>query len=273
MSCQNELKYYFNFESFLKQNESYKQKCNQLKQTDSNSLSKPINCDLPSDTRNELTDLLNIYEYKLKEKKTQETQMINLLNQYYSNILLAESESKLLRDKLRQMSLKEFETQKEKHLLEAKNAEMTKTHQIYKESTLELTKQNQKLQQEKQKLSEQYDLIKKESEQMEKDNQDAIENLQNALKTEKQSKKDLQSKQKELELKLVEFEKLKKSLDLKKKELESKLQACEQQLIEKQTQLGETEAKLSSLEADHEKLKSDHEKLKSILSYVKENYK
>ena len=273
ISSQNDFKYFFNFDSFLKQNELYKQKT-QLKQIDSNSISKPLNCDLPSnDSKNELTELLNIYEYKLNEKKAQETQMITLLNQYYSNILLAESESKILRDKLRLISLKEFETQKEKLTIEAKFAEINKTHQIYKESNLELTKQNQKLQQEKQKLSEQFDMLKKESEQMEKDNLDAIENLQNALKTEKQSKKDLQTKQKELELKLVEFDKVKKSLDLKKKELETKLQTCEQQLSEKQTLLDECETKLCNLDKDHEKLKSEHEKLKSILSYVKENYK
>ena len=187
----------FNFNLFIKQNEKYKSKSEKKSTIDSSvthNLNQTLN-ELPlSDSKNELTDLFNIYEYKLNEKKTQEAQMISLLNQYYSSILLAESEAKILRDKLRVMSQRELESHKEKNLIQLKYNEMVKTHQIYKENNLELNKQNQKLITDKQKLTEQFEILKKEFEQMEKDNQDSIENLQNALKTEKNSKSKLESK-------------------------------------------------------------------------------
>lgn len=222
---------------------------------------------------NELADLLNIYEYKLNEKKIQEAKMANLLNQYFSDISLAESEAKLLRNKLKVISHREQEAQNEKKTMETKYNEMLKAYQIFKEKNAEIIVLNTKLSTEKRKLIEQFESLKKEFEQMEKDNQDTIQNLQNALNTEKSGKKDLQAKLKEADLKVIELDKAKKLVDSKKKELETKLTTVETQLDETQAKLSETSTKLSDVESQHNTLKSDHEKLKSILSYVKENYK
>jgi len=225
------------------------------------------------DEKNELADLLEVYEYKLNEKKIQESKMANLLNQYFAEISLAESEAKILRNKLKTISHREQEAQNGRKSMETKYDEMVKSNQIFKEKNAEIILINTKLSNEKRKLTEQLESLKKEFEQMEKDNQESIQNLQNALNTEKSGKKDLQLKLKEADLKVIEIEKSKKLIDSKKKELDNKLITIETQLDETQSKLNETSTKLSDVETQHTTLKGEYDKLKSILSYVKDNYK
>ncbi len=225
------------------------------------------------ETNSDLNKLFDFYDYKLNEQKAQETQMVNLLNQYFSNSLLKEVEFKNLRDQIRIYAQKELEyknelTQIEKKKLEyeSKHKELINSYAKLKESFAEASNKNQTLEEENKNLIEQCTKSKQSYEQLEKDNEEIVESLQKALASEAASKKELQIKIKELNHKLNDMEQQKQAVELKKKEIETELETCKTDLSAKSDECEKKSGELDTCRADLEKLKS-------ILSYVKENYK
>lgn len=225
--------------------------------------------------KSEFDKIFQLYDFKIKEQNNQIGQLINSLNQYYSNSLINETESKALRDKLISYATNDLKLQKE---LDLRDAKVSKLENELKESNQVILKLKEEIQSKNQEMDQKHEMMSE----LDKKITDLINKMNDKEKEVKRLTDDIKA----LENKMEDQEKsheetilnLQRTLSIEinhKKELQSKYGKVNDKLQAAEAKEQELEAAIAKQKAKHDEefslLKNEHEKLKSILSYVKNN--